>query len=138
MPRLPAQAIHALRAAGLLSLLVLAPAALAQGTPRSVSECERLKNDLAYNQCLAMFGPAAKNVTGGDGVATGSPVTVPPPEPSAIAGMPALEEPVVDERMPRGRQGRYTRSGGRQSASFDVKGTDKAAPTRRRWHRRRR
>ncbi|PJI51329.1 hypothetical protein CTI14_62605, partial [Methylobacterium radiotolerans] len=26
--------------------------ALAQGTPRSIGECERLKNDLAYNQCL--------------------------------------------------------------------------------------
>ncbi|GJD35298.1 hypothetical protein [Methylobacterium aerolatum] len=39
--------------------------ALAQGTPRSIGECERLKNDLAYNQCLAMFGPAARNVAAG-------------------------------------------------------------------------
>ncbi|WP_449410804.1 hypothetical protein [Methylobacterium komagatae] len=48
------------------SILCLVPfAALAQGTPRSIGECERLKNDLAYNQCLAMFGPAAKNVAAG-------------------------------------------------------------------------
>ncbi|MBY0253901.1 MAG: hypothetical protein K2X54_21400, partial [Methylobacterium organophilum] len=50
--------------AALVVLLAPVPA-LAQGTPRSIGECERLKNDLAYNQCLAMFGPAAKNVAGG-------------------------------------------------------------------------
>lgn len=46
-------------------LCVVPFGALAQGTPRSIGECERLKNDLAYNQCLAMFGPAAKNVAAG-------------------------------------------------------------------------
>ena len=39
-----------------LPLLAVRPAQ-AQGAPRSVSDCERLKNDLAYNQCLALFGP---------------------------------------------------------------------------------
>ncbi|GEO99598.1 hypothetical protein [Methylobacterium haplocladii] len=132
MPRLPPSTIRLLGATGLLSLL--ASSAFAQGTPRSVGECERLKNDLAYNQCLAMFGPAAKNVAGGDGSGGGgSPVTVPPPTPSAIAGMPALEEPVVDESPRRGRRGRYTRSGGRQSVSFDLNGSSRS-----RWHRRRR
>ncbi len=135
MPRPPIPTIRVLCTAGLLSLL--ASAACAQATPRSVGECERLKNDLAYNQCLAMFGPAAKNVAGGDGSGGGSPVTVPPPTPSAIAGMPALEEPVVDENPLRGRRGRYTRSGGRQSASFDVSGSGEARSGRRRWHRRR-
>jgi len=58
---------YAVSAAGLAALVVLvAPfPALARGTPRSIGECERLKNDLAYNQCLAMFGPAARNVAGG-------------------------------------------------------------------------
>lgn len=131
MLRLPTSTIRVLSAAGLLSLL--ASAACAQGTPRSVGECERLKNDLAYNQCLAMFGPAAKNVAGGDGSGGGgSPVIVPPPTPSAIAGMPALEEPVIDESPRRGRRGRYTRSGGRQSASFDVGGSSHSRRHRRR------
>lgn len=135
MPRLLVTTIRILGSAGLLSLI--GTAALAQSTPRSVGECERLKNDLAYNQCLAMFGPAAKNVAGGDGSGSGTPVVVPPPTPSAIAGMPALEEPVVDETPRRGRRSRYTRSSGRQSASFEVSGSGEGGASRRRWHRRR-
>lgn len=38
-------------------LFALLPfAALAQ-TPASVSDCERIQNALAYNECLASFGP---------------------------------------------------------------------------------
>jgi hypothetical protein len=42
------------------SLLVLCPlAAVAQspGAAKSVADCENIKNDLVYNQCLASFGP---------------------------------------------------------------------------------
>jgi hypothetical protein len=42
------------------SLLVLCPlAAFAQspGAAKSVEDCENIKNDLVYNQCLASFGP---------------------------------------------------------------------------------
>ncbi|MCE4223532.1 hypothetical protein HCU64_07200 [Methylobacterium sp. C25] len=134
MPRLPVSTILALSAAGLLPLL--ASAAWAQGAPRSVADCERLKNDLAYNQCLAMFGPAAKGVSGGDDSGGGPAITVPPPTPSAIAGMPALEEPVIDETPRRGRRSRYSRSGGRQSASFDVGGSSEEGSSRRRRRRR--
>jgi hypothetical protein len=28
-------------------------------TPRSIQDCEGIKVDMAYNQCLAAFGPAA-------------------------------------------------------------------------------
>lgn len=111
--------------------------ALAQGTPRSVSECERLKNDLAYNQCLAMFGPEAKNVGGADG-ASSSPASVA----TALAAIPpglALALPMAGERaheagrVRHGRRGRHAR-GGRQSASFAVGGETRGY----RRHRRRR
>lgn len=98
--------------AAIIALLVPLPA-LAQGTPRSISECERLKNDLAYNQCLAMFGPAAKNVAGGYASAD-------------VAAMPAapMAEPIpqVEEtaEATTSRRRRYRSSHGRQYASFST------------------
>lgn len=92
----------------LAGLVVLAAGpVLAQGTPRSVGECERLKNDLAYNQCLAMFGPAARNVAGGFAAAdTASSATQ--------AAIPQAEEP----RAEAGRGRRYRGRHGRQRAVF--------------------
>ena len=99
--------------------------AAAQGAPRSMSECERLKNDLAYNQCLAMFGPAAKNVGGGDGGAGASAAVatalaaIPP---GAAEALPMAEESSQEAgSRRRGRRGRYTHHG-RQSASFTTGG----------------
>ncbi|GJD97421.1 hypothetical protein [Methylobacterium iners] len=101
------------------ALLILPSLAGAQGTPRSASECERLKNDLAYNQCLAMFGPSARGMVGdGNSVAAGTAAVAAIP-PSSATGIPVTEEPVLDTGRQRGRRGRYTR-GGRQTASFDV------------------
>jgi hypothetical protein len=106
----------------LLALLVPTLAA-AQGAPRSVGECERLKNDLAYNQCLAMFGPAAKNVAGGfaEGAASASASVA-----TALAAIPPGIAAVLPSAVPdagrRGRRGRYSRHG-RQSASFDTGGS---------------
>ncbi|AWN37957.1 hypothetical protein [Methylobacterium radiodurans] len=91
----------------LAGLLVLAAGpALAQGTPRSVGECERLKNDLAYNQCLAMFGPAARNVAGGFAAVDASAV----PQ----AAIPQAEEPQAEPARGRRYRGRH----GRQRAVF--------------------
>jgi hypothetical protein len=95
-------------------VLLLAPLpALAQGTPRSIGECERLKNDLAYNQCLAMFGPAAKNVAGGYASAD-----------MASTPAAAMAEPIpqVDEaaEATTGRGRRYRSHRGRQYASFST------------------
>ena len=118
-------------------LFVLAGPALAQGTPRSIGECERLKNDLAYNQCLAMFGPAAKNIAGGDGGAS-APAPSYSEEAIAAAGIPSADEPELAEPTQRGRRGRYGRRGGRQSMSFAVAtaGSDEAVETgSRRSHR---
>ena len=130
-----------LRVSGLAVVLLpcLALSALAQGAPRSVAECERLKNDLAYNQCLAMFGPPAKNVASGDG-ATGGGTAAPVPPSTSVAGIPSVEEPELATSGRRGRRGRHARRGGRQSAVFAVasaEGAD-AAPTRRSRRRRHR
>ena len=100
-------------------LLALAVPAAAQGTPRNMAECERLKNDLAYNQCLAMFGPPARNVaSGGDGSAAAS-APMPVASTATIPGIPAVEEPEVQEGR-RGRRSRYSRRNGRMSATFTV------------------
>ena len=98
--------------AGLL-LLCLGGVALAQGTPRSVGECERLKNDLAYNQCLAMFGPAAKNVAGGYAAGETPPA---PALPATAAAATQADEPAEETRG--SRRGRYRVRRGRQSAVF--------------------
>ncbi|MCJ2073559.1 hypothetical protein MKK75_33035 [Methylobacterium sp. J-030] len=96
-----------------LAVLLAPLPAQAQGTPRSIGECERLKNDLAYNQCLAMFGPAAKNVAGGYASAdTGS-----TPAAAMAEAIPQVEEaaePVTGSRR------RYRGHRGRQYASFST------------------
>lgn len=101
--------------AALVVLLTPLPA-LAQGTPRSIGECERLKNDLAYNQCLAMFGPAAKNVAGGYASADTS---APAATPAAAMAEPI---PQVDEAVETSTTGRrrYRGHRGRQYASFST------------------
>lgn len=38
-------------------LLAFFPMAAFAQTPTSVSDCERIQNALAYNECLASFGP---------------------------------------------------------------------------------
>lgn len=112
------------------------PALAQQGTPRSINDCERLKNDLAYNQCLSMFGPAAKNVAGG--YAAGELPTAPAlpagsqAETAALANtplaIPQAEEPVVETRRGRRRYGRH----GRQAAVFTVGGGESRGRRRRR------
>jgi hypothetical protein len=96
-----------------LALLLAPLPALGQGTPRSIAECERLKNDLAYNQCLALFGPAAKNVAGGYASAD------PAPTPAAAMAEPI---PQVEEtpEVNTGRRHRYRAHRGRQYASFST------------------
>ncbi|WP_232629753.1 hypothetical protein [Methylobacterium sp. Leaf118] len=132
----------------LLAGILLAGPVLAQGAPRSMAECERLKNDLAYNQCLAMFGPPARNVGGGDGGASAAAATsvasTPVAATATIPGIPSVEEPDLQESGRRGRRGRYARrGGGRMSAAFTVGAaedsvSETASDTPRRRHRRRR
>ena len=111
----------------LVTMAAIGPAA-AQGTPRSVSDCERLKNDLAYNQCLAMFGPAAKNVAGGEGGGSNASTStsVVSADAAAAAGIPSADEPELQMPGRRGRHGRASRRG-RQSMSFAVATSGQAA-----------
>ena len=110
-----------------LCLVTLTAPAAAQGAPRSMAECERLKNDLAYNQCLAMFGPPARNVASGGGYTSGSdpvPSTSSVASTATIPGIPSIEEPDVE---PARRRGRRSGRRGRASASFDVGSADAGA-----------
>ena len=102
-------------------LCVVPCAALAQGTPRSIGECERLKNDLAYNQCLAMFGPAAKNVAGGYASAdfAAAPAVTPAATPAAAMAEPIPQIDEAAEPSTPGRR-RYRSHRGRQYASFST------------------
>jgi hypothetical protein len=102
--------------AALVVLLAPVPA-LAQGTPRSIGECERLKNDLAYNQCLAMFGPAAKNVAGGYASADTTVAAAAPPAAAMAEPIPQVDEAV---EASTGRRRRYRSVRGRQYASFST------------------
>ena len=90
---------HLLAAA--LFLLAAPLTAAAQPKPGSIADCEKIKNDMAYNQCLASFGPKmgarAPRVQVGED-----------PESS-----------VVERPASRGRQVARGRRG-RQSMSFDV------------------
>ncbi|GJD48802.1 hypothetical protein OPKNFCMD_1528 [Methylobacterium crusticola] len=108
-------------------LLLMAPfagAALAQSAPRSVGDCERIKGDLAYNQCLSLFGPAAPTKAGA-APALSTPVRLPEP----VASQEAEPAPRYRGRRSYGRRLRR----GRQSATFAV-----ISGSGSRYHRRRR
>jgi hypothetical protein len=87
----------------ILAILLLVPfAAAAQApAPRSIADCEKITGDLAYNQCLAMFGPARGE-----------------PRPR-IGAQGAGDEPVVTRSRGGGRYA-YRGRRGRQRASFDI------------------
>ncbi len=79
-------------------LLLCPVAAAAQSSaPASVADCEGLKNDLAYNQCLASFGPKRGE-------------------------RPAREMDDDQPAIVQGSEPRVRRAGrgGRQAASFEV------------------
>jgi hypothetical protein len=103
----------------LVALLLLAWPLAAAAQPRSISDCEKVTGDLAYNQCLASFGPTARS-----GAARSSAGEV-----DAGDQAPA-QEPQRGGAMRRGR-GSYghpaekasgRRRGGRQSMTFDIVG----------------
>ncbi|HVL71848.1 MAG TPA: hypothetical protein VM434_08190 [Beijerinckiaceae bacterium] len=94
-------------------LLVLLPAtALAQDArPRSIADCEKIKADLAYNNCLASFGPKVG-------------------ERAARVAAPGDEDGPAVRRSRRGSRAVRTR-GGRQRAAFEIRsGRVQAAPVR--------
>jgi hypothetical protein len=86
----------------LVLLCPLAAAAQSPEAPRSVSDCEGIKGDLAYNQCLASFGPK-RGERGAGGAAVGE----------------DDDGPAVTRSQTGRRPARRAR-GGRQAAAFDV------------------
>jgi hypothetical protein len=90
-----------------LVLLYGVPAAAQPArTPRSVADCEAIKSDLAYNACLASFGPKA-----GEASVRGS---------AGYDDAPSSIGPAPGRAASPGRRGGATRGGGREAASFDV------------------
>ena len=81
----------------LICLSLLCPFAAA-AQPSSMAECERIKNDLAYNECLASFGPKRGE------------------QPARAA---TDDDEGAAARASGGRSP-VTRRGGRQTAVFDV------------------
>lgn len=97
-----------------LAALLVPSVAFAQGKPRSIEDCELVKEPLAYNACLASFGPARN----GEG-----------PRVTAVPDN-------ADTRSVRrsSRRGKVVRGrGGRVRAEFSVGGsrTEKAVQSRR-------
>ena len=102
----------------LVALVFLAWPLAAGAQPRSMADCEKVKGDLAYNQCLASFGPPARSGGGGGGAGA-----------KGGAGAVEIPEETQPQRGGATRRGRYDRRqaesfgrrrGGRQSASFDI------------------
>ena len=103
-----------MKALVLFVFLVFPVAAMAQAAPSSIQDCESIKGDLAYNQCLATFGPKVGERRRA---------------PSEAA--PAAQEAPVVQRGQRGGRYAYRRGrGSRQSAAFDVGGRKMKASAR--------
>jgi hypothetical protein len=98
-----------------LVLLYVVPAAAQPArTPRSVADCEAIKSDLAYNACLASFGPKAgeASVRGSAGYDDA---------PSSVGAAPG-------GGTAPGRRSAAKAASGRQAASFDVVGGRSRGP----------
>jgi hypothetical protein len=80
-----------------LLLSPFAAAAQSPAAPKSVADCEKIKNDLAYNQCLASFGPK---------------------QGERASGTPSDEDAQTGRSAHGGTSVRGSR--GRQAASFNV------------------
>jgi hypothetical protein len=101
----------------ILLLVLLWPAlAQAQGAARTIEDCEKIASAHEYNLCLASFSPRQG-------------------ERRARVAAPREERRVG--RRGRSRAGVVTRRGGRQSATFEVRGSRGSKSTRSRSSRRR-
>lgn len=96
------------------ALLAFPTLALAQGAPRKIDDCERIGEALAYNACLAKFGPER---AGGGPMVTPEQADDLPPGKSAKAGRRS------STRSASYRRGVYTTRArhGRVRAEFSLK-----------------
>lgn len=93
-------------------VLAVSPAvAVAQGKPRTLEDCEKIDAPLAYNACLASFGPKRGE--------RAAPASMPPADEGETAagrsGAAARAKPAIPGIVSAGK----TR-GGRSFAVFDV------------------
>ena len=115
----------------LVGLMLLAPLSAAAQSPNSIGDCEKVKNDMAYNQCLASFGPKVGQRAPRVGIGQ-DPV-------ASVAETPSRR----GSRVVRGRPGRQTAtftvvSGGAREVSRSKVSRGRSYGTRRSYHRRRR
>jgi|GEM_PF-492893 hypothetical protein len=52
-----------------IAVLGLLAATSARAAPKNIDDCEKIKEPMAYNECLASFGPAVGHVGGHVGAA---------------------------------------------------------------------
>lgn len=64
---------------------------------RSIEDCNKITNDLKFNECLASFGPSAKTVRT---------LTAPPPGAKAEARSPKSRKAAPGLSVKRGKDGR--------------------------------
>ena len=103
----------------LIALLLLTWPLAVAAQPRSIADCERVKGDLAYNQCLASFGPPARSgATRSTAGEVDSSNEAQAQEPQRRGSMGCGRGSSVRQAESYGR-----RRGGRQSMSFDVGGS---------------
>jgi len=132
-----------LRSFAALLLVALSATAASGQSPRSIEDCERIRGDLAYNQCLAQFGPRVGQRPARASVA-----------PDEVEPQPAVRErrhpgrasvtPKEDEARPAVRERRRAsrvvvrRGRVRQTAAFEIRSrsADAAAPAGRQRRRR--
>jgi hypothetical protein len=113
----------------LVPLLFLAWPLAVAAEPRSIDDCEKIKGDLAYNQCLASFGPPARS-----GVAHSSAgeVDARDQEPEPQHGASPQRGRVSYGRQAEDAYGR--RRGERQRMSFEISHREPEEKASRRRH----
>src|SRR5690242_7410765 len=103
----------------LVALLLLAWPLAAAAEPQSIADCEKIKGDLAYNQCLASFGPPARS---GAAHSSAGEIDAHDQEPEPQHGAAPRRGRVSYGRQAEDTYGR--RRGGRQRMSFEINHRD--------------
>jgi hypothetical protein len=88
----------------LLCIALAGLPALAEGAPRSISDCEKIEAADAYNRCLALFGPPGRSLRLG---------------PTEKLGGDGAEAATVDAEpaVPKGNKARHARRAGRYASA---------------------
>jgi hypothetical protein len=104
----------------IILLLAAGVCAIAPAEARSIDDCERFSNPLAYNQCLSQFSPARRHRAGDApppvGAAIDTDQDAAPRQDKRRRGAPMARMPALDSVVrPSGS--------GRSIATFDIGGS---------------